>query len=93
MNNYHAPLRDIRFILSELAGLDDIASLPGCEEATPELADAILDEAGKFAAGVLAPLNRTGDQQGCRLEGERVITPDGWQEAYAQFQSAGWAGL
>jgi 3-(methylthio)propanoyl-CoA dehydrogenase len=93
MSDYHAPLRDIRFILSELAGLNDIASLPGCEEATPELVDAILDEAGKFAAGVLAPINRTGDQQGCRLEGERVITPDGWQQAYAQFQSAGWVGL
>ncbi|MDP3670917.1 MAG: acyl-CoA dehydrogenase [Telluria sp.] len=93
MSDYKTPLRDMQFILAELAGLDDIASLPGCEEATPELVDAILDEAGKFAAGVLAPINRTGDQQGCRLEGERVITPDGWQEAYTQFQAAGWVGL
>jgi 3-(methylthio)propanoyl-CoA dehydrogenase len=93
MSDYHAPLRDMQFILTELAALNDIASLPGCEEATPELVDAILEEAGKFATGVLAPINRSGDQQGCRLEGERVITPDGWQEAYAQFQSAGWVGL
>lgn len=93
MSDYNAPLRDMQFILSELAGLDDIASLPGCEEATPDLVDAILEEARKFAAGVLAPINRAGDQQGCRLEGDRVITPDGWQDAYAQFQSAGWVGL
>ncbi|MDP3841205.1 MAG: acyl-CoA dehydrogenase [Oxalobacteraceae bacterium] len=93
MIDYNAPLRDMQFILSGLAGLDEISSLPGCEEATPDLAEAILEEAGKFAAGVLAPINRTGDQQGCRLEGERVIAPDGWQEAYAQFQSAGWVGL
>jgi 3-(methylthio)propanoyl-CoA dehydrogenase len=93
MSDYHAPFRDIQFILTELAGLNDIASLPGCAEATPELVDAILEEAGKFAAGVLAPINRTGDQQGCRLEGERVITPDGWQDAYTQFQAAGWVGL
>lgn len=93
MSDYNAPLRDMQFILSELAGLDEISSLPGCEEATPDLVKAILEEAGKFAAGVLAPINRTGDQQGCRLVGERVRTPDGWQEAYAQFQSAGWVGL
>ncbi|WP_025915856.1 acyl-CoA dehydrogenase [Herminiimonas sp. CN] len=93
MSDYNPPLRDMQFILSELAGVDEIASLPGCDEATPDLVDAILDQAGKFATGVLAPINRIGDQQGCRLEGERVISPDGWKDAYTQFQSAGWIGL
>ncbi|MDI5983883.1 acyl-CoA dehydrogenase [Halomonas sp. M4R5S39] len=93
MIDYQAPLRDMQFILDELAGLEGIAELPGCEDASPDLVGAVLEEAGKFAAGVLAPLNQTGDRQGCRLEGERVITPDGWQAAYDQFRDAGWIGL
>jgi 3-(methylthio)propanoyl-CoA dehydrogenase len=93
MSEYAAPLRDMQFVLSALAGLDEITSLPGCEEATPDLVGAVLDEAGKFAAGVLAPLNRVGDTQGCRLEAGRVATPEGWAAAYAQFCNAGWVGL
>jgi alkylation response protein AidB-like acyl-CoA dehydrogenase len=94
MTDYSAPLRDMQFILDEVAGLDAVASLPGCEEAAPDVVAAILDEAGKFAAGVLAPLNRVGDVQGCRLEPDgRVVTPDGWAQAYAQFRDAGWLGL
>lgn len=94
MIDYVAPLRDMQFILSELARIDEIATLPGCEEATPDLVAAILEEAGKFAAGVLAPINREGDEQGCRLEEDgRVTTPDGWQQAYDQFREAGWLGL
>lgn len=93
MNEYIAPLRDMRFILGNLAGLPAIAALPDCEEATPDLVAAILDEAGKFSAGVLAPLNQSGDREGCRLEQGSVITPAGWREAYAQFSQAGWVGL
>ncbi len=93
MSDYQAPLRDIRFILEELAGLGDIGRLPGCEEATPDLVSVIHEEAGKFASGILAPLNRVGDRQGCRLEGERVIMAEGWREAYRQFVAAGWVGL
>jgi len=94
MTDYVAPLRDMQFILSELAGLDTIAELPNCEDATPDLVAAILEEAGKFATGVLAPINRQGDVQGCRLEADgRVMTPDGWQAAYDQFRDAGWIGL
>ena len=91
--NYSAPLADMRFLLQEVAGLSEIAQLPGCEEATPDLVDAVLDEAGKFAAGVLAPLNSVGDRQGCRLEDGKVITPAGWTEAYRQFAAGGWVGL
>lgn len=90
---YQAPLRDMRFILDHVVGIDAIAALPGCEEMTPDLVGAVLEEAAKFAAGVLAPLDRVGDLQGCRLEQGRVITPDGWTEAYRQFAEGGWVGL
>ncbi len=94
MYDYQPPLRDMQFILDELAGLDRIGTLPGCEDATPDLIAAILEEAGRFAAGVLAPINRAGDEQGCRLlDDGRVSTPDGWQQAYDQFRAAGWLGL
>lgn len=94
MTDYQAPLRDMQFLMKALAGLDDIARLPGCEEASEDLVNAVLEEAGKFAAGVLAPINRQGDLQGCRLTDDgRVITPDGWAEAYRQFAEAGWIGL
>jgi len=92
MVSYSAPLRDMRFILEELADLSGIAQLPGCEEATPDLVGAILEEAEKFAAGVLAPLNAVGDRQGCRLEDGRVVTPEGWADAYRRFRQAGWIG-
>lgn len=57
-----APLRDMRFVMTELAGLGNLPSLPGWEKATPELADAVLDEAAKLATEVLAPLSKSGDQ-------------------------------
>ncbi len=91
--NYSAPITDIRFLLDEVAGLPQITALPGCEEATPDLVAAVLEEAGKFAAGVLAPLNPVGDRQGCRLEHDKVLTPEGWTEAYRQFAEGGWVGL
>ncbi len=93
MYDYQAPLRDMQFILNHLADLNGIAALPHCEEATPDLVNAVLEEAEKFAAQVLAPLNRSGDVQGCRLVDGVVHTPDGWQAAYDQFREAGWVGL
>lgn len=93
MYDYQAPLRDMQFILNTIAGLEEIADLPNCEDASSDLVSAVLEEAGKFAAGVLAPLNQVGDLQGCRLEDGVVHTPDGWQEAYNQFRDAGWVGL
>ncbi|MSO89967.1 MAG: acyl-CoA dehydrogenase [Acetobacteraceae bacterium] len=90
---YAAPLRDMRFVLRDLVGLDRVAALPGCEHVGPELTDAILEEAGKFAAGVLAPLNVVGDRQGaCHTNGV-VTTADGFKEAYAQFVTGGWNAL
>lgn len=93
MQDYRAPLKDMLFVLDALVGADTVARLPGCEDATRDTVAAILDQAGRFAAEVLGPLNRVGDLQGCRLDGERVVTPDGWLDAYRQFAAAGWVGL
>ncbi|HZF33248.1 MAG TPA: acyl-CoA dehydrogenase N-terminal domain-containing protein, partial [Candidatus Angelobacter sp.] len=90
---YTAPLHDMIFALEEIAGIGEIATLPGYADATPDLVQSILDEAGKFAAGVLAPLNRTSDQQGSQLENGVVRTPAGFRDAYAQFVAAGWNSL
>lgn len=86
MSTYVAPLRDMRFVMEELAGLDQVASLPGCEEVSPDLVEAILEEAGKFASGVLAPLNRSGDQEGARWKGGEVFTA---RERAAEIRTAG----
>ncbi|HWG78860.1 MAG TPA: acyl-CoA dehydrogenase, partial [Stellaceae bacterium] len=67
--------------------------LPGCEQATSDVVDAVLEEAGKLAGGVLAPLNRIGDQQASRLENGVVRTPDGFKEAYAKYVEGGWNAL
>jgi 3-(methylthio)propanoyl-CoA dehydrogenase len=90
MSAYSAPLRDMQFVLHELIGLEEIARLPGCEEVTGDLVDAILDEAGKLARDVLAPLNKQGDVQGCTLKNHVVTTPDGFKRAYGQFIEGGW---
>ncbi len=94
MSTYRAPLADMRFVLNELAGLSQVASLPGFGDATPDTVAAILDEAGKFATDVLDPLNASGDREGSTwLEGDRVRTPAGFKAAYEQFCANGWNGL
>src|ERR1700760_54748 len=93
MTTYIAPLRDMHFVMNELAGLDALSSLPALEDAPPELAGAVLEEAAKFATEVLAPLNKTGDEQGARLTRDGVIAADGFRAAYQQFVEGGWNGL
>ncbi len=93
MRDYSAPLRDMQFILRELAPLDEVARLPGCGDVTLDVADAILQEAGKLAAGVLSPLNASGDREGSRAKDGEVITPTGWRDAYRQFVDGGWNAL
>ena len=93
MRDYAAPLRDMQFVLRELAPIDEIAKLPGCGDVTLEVAEAILKEAGKFAAGVLSPLNPVGDREGSRLKDGEVVTPTGWRDAYRQFVEGGWNAL
>ena len=93
MSDYRAPVKDMRFVMDELAGLPEICQLPGFEEATPDVADAIVEEAAKFSGEVLAPLNRVGDKEGCTLGAAGVVTPPGWKEAYRQYCEAGWSGI
>jgi len=93
MSTYAAPIRDMKFVINELVGLDQISALPGCEEVTPDLVDAVLEEAGKFAAGVLDPLNKAGDRTGARLDNNVVTAAPGFKEAFRQFSEGGWTGL
>ena len=93
MSDYRAPVKEMRFVMDELAGFKELSQLPGYEEATPDLADAILEEAARFTGEVLAPLNRVGDQQGCKFTADGVTTPPGWKEAYQAFRAAGWNGI
>jgi 3-(methylsulfanyl)propanoyl-CoA dehydrogenase len=94
MVTYRAPLEDLRFVLYELhdyAGR--VAALPGCEEATAELVDAVLEEAARFCENELLPLNQPGDAAGCSFENGVVRTPAGFKEAYRAFREGGWTGL
>ncbi len=93
MKDYTAPLADMRFILREIAPLSEVNELPGCGDVTPEVADAILIEAGKFATGVLSPLNQVGDREGARWKDGEVTTAPGWRDAYAGYTEAGWNAL
>jgi len=93
VNEYIAPLKDMRFLLQDMSALAQVKALPGYEETDAELVDAILEEAGKFAHGVLSPLNRSGDLEGARLDADGVRMPKGWPEAYRQFSQGGWTAL
>jgi len=90
---YQAPVKDMRFVLQHVADLEGLSQLPGLGNADPETAAAVLDEAAKFSAGVLSPLNRNGDKQGTRVENGTVRTADGFADAYKQFVAAGWNGM
>ena len=93
MTDYTAPIRDMRFVLAHLAGLDQITALPGHGEVGLELVDAILDEAAKFAGDELGPLNHAGDTTPPVLSDGSVTTTPGFREAYANFVAGGWNAL
>ena len=93
MSSYQAPLKDMRFVLNHLAGLADVAKLPGYEEATPDTVDAILEEAAKFASEVLDPINFSGDREGSKWSDGEVRTPKGFRDAYKKFCEGGWNAL
>ena len=95
MSHYTAPIKDMQFVLHEVLNTAGVLSeLPDHDLVDRETVDSVLEEAGKFAAGVLSPLNAVGDEQGCRLEGDgQVKTPDGFADAWGQFVEGGWPGL
>lgn len=94
MPAYRAPIQDIGFLLNKVFDADALfAAMPGTSEVNAELTSAIVEEAGKIAEGLLAPINQSGDQQSCRYDDGVVTTPDGFKEAYAAYAEGGWAGL
>ena len=94
MPQYRPPVRDTRFVLEHVVGLDRYANVPGFASATPDTVDAVLEEGGRFVAEVLFPINLSGDQEGCtRHPDGSVTTPAGFKEAYVRFVESGWGTL
>jgi 3-(methylthio)propanoyl-CoA dehydrogenase len=94
MTDYVPPLADMRFVLENIVDLSGLSSLPGFEHAEPELVRGVLEESGRFFAQEFGPLNRVGDVQHSRRNGDgSVTTPDGFTRAYERYVAAGWAGV
>ncbi len=92
MPEYTAPVRDMQFLLHDVLKVGE-SDIPGYDELEPDFTAAVLEEAGKLASEVLAPLNPVGDREGCVLENGVVRTPAGFREAYAKLREGGWMGL
>ncbi len=91
---YKAPTRDTRFVVNEVLRLESYGNLPGFESASADIVDAVVEEAGKFCSEVIAPINASGDAEGCRRNADgSVTTPQGFKQAYDQFREAGWGTL
>jgi acyl-CoA dehydrogenase len=91
---YKAPVEDVLFLLNDVFHIERLANLPGFADASSDVVEAILSEVGRFCEGVLAPLNRVGDRQGCRRgQDGSVTTPDGFKQAYRQVVEGGWIGI
>ena len=91
---YKAPTRDTRFVINEVLKLEQYAGLPSFENAGPDMVETVIEECGKFAAEVLAPLNLSGDQQGCTRHADgSVTTPEGFKQAFDLYREAGWGTL
>ena len=92
MPRYTAPTKDMQFILHDLLKVSE-STIPGYDELEADFTSAVLEEAGKLTSEVLAPLNVTGDKEGCRLENGVVYTPAGFKDAFAKVKEGGWTGL
>ncbi|WP_419797190.1 MAG: acyl-CoA dehydrogenase [Terasakiella sp.] len=93
MTEYNAPITEMEFLIKDVFDLNSITALPGYEEATPDMVDAILEEAGKLGRDVIAPLAQASDEQGATWKDNEVTTSPGFKEAYAQFVEGGWNGI
>jgi len=94
MADYVPPLRDIRFVLEQLVGLDGLSKLGAYQHADPETVFGVVEESGRFMADVVGPLNRVGDAVGVTLDGDgKVTTPPGFRDAYRQYADAGWGAV
>src|SRR4051812_2529937 len=91
---YKAPTADQLFVLKDVLGLEAYANLPGFADAPFDLVEQILEEGAKFCEGVLAPLNKVGDKQGCKWSPDNTVkTPEGFKEAYRQMVDSGYPAL
>lgn len=90
---YKAPVRDLSFVLHDVLQVENFGNLLPDADLSRDLIDQIVEEGGKFAEEVIAPINRIGDQEGCHITGGVVTTPKGWKEAYNQMVEAGWPSL
>lgn len=94
MADYRAPIADMQFLLRDVFQAEQLfASMPDTQEVTADLVNAIVEEAGKIAEGLLAPINQSGDQEGCKWQDGVVSTPAGFKDAYRAYAEGGWAGL
>ena len=93
MSDYYAPTQDMQFVIDEIANLNSISSLPGFEETTADLVEAVLEQAGILANEVFSPLNHPGDEHGTFIENDVVVSPPGYAEAYQRFVDNGWQGV
>ena len=91
--SYRAPIKDMLFVMKELAGIDAVAALPGYEDAGYDTAAAVLEECAKFNEGVVAPLNAEGDKNPSSFKDGKVTTTPGFKEAFKQFAAGGWQAL
>ncbi|NNG24468.1 acyl-CoA dehydrogenase [Telluria aromaticivorans] len=91
--SYQAPLKDMQFVLNELANLAEINQLPGCEDATEDTVSAVLEESAKFCGEVIAPLNHAGDKEPSSWKDGSVTTSKGFKEAFRAFGEGGWQGI
>ncbi len=90
---YTAPLKDMRFVLQHIAGMEELVRLPGYEHATPDVVEAVLEGAAQLASEVWAPVNAIGDQQTSTISGNLVKTPAGFKDAFRKFADGGWNAL
>ncbi len=93
MAEYRAPIREMLFVINELAGLSRLTALPGGGDATPDMAEAILEQAAELATRVIAPTNQIGDRKGTRVENGGVVVPDEFKAIYGEYQAGGWSRL